>query len=124
MKTRLTSGVVARLRTTRGESITEVLVAILVAGLAVLMLATVIAVAANSNAKSRDAMNEYFAANNNIAAETVANGTGSVSLADANTNETVRLSTSSSISVNYYISEQYDDTPIATYDTSEGAVTP
>lgn len=113
-----------RSRATRGESITEVLVAIVVAGMAILLLATAIAMAASTNKQARDAMDDYFAANNGIVEGASANGTGTVALSDKATGEPIRLSGGSSVAVNYHISEQFDDTPVATYDVSGGGATP
>ena len=57
-----------KLRGTQGETLTEVLVAILVSGLAILLLAMAIASAASTNMKSRSAFDAYYSNNNDIVA--------------------------------------------------------
>ena len=52
----------------RGETLTEVLAAIVVSGLAILLLAMAISSAASTNMKTRDAFDSYYAGNNAIAA--------------------------------------------------------
>ena len=52
----------------RGETITEVLVAMVIAGLALLMLATTIATSSNIVRNSRESMESYYSMGNQLAA--------------------------------------------------------
>ena len=56
-----------KLKSKSGESLVEILVAILVGTFSVLLLTTVISTATKLDAKSRDTLNTYYAANNELA---------------------------------------------------------
>ncbi|MBQ9041557.1 MAG: hypothetical protein IJ111_01950 [Eggerthellaceae bacterium] len=72
----------SKLRSQRGESITEVLVATAIGGLALLMLAMAISVAVHMATTSRSSLDEYYTANNAIAeAKATSLGIGEVALA-------------------------------------------
>ena len=120
MMTRLKNIISAKLAGTRGESITEVLVAIVISGLAILMLATVIATAVNVNQASRRAMNEYYAANNNVVVGGVST-TGSVSLTSGS--DPISLADSDSVAVTCHIGTQADGTLVVSYVEQESGVT-
>ena len=100
----------ARLGSSRGESLIEVLVAIVVSGLAILMLATVIASATTINKTSREAMNGYYDKSNAIAETSDSNGSGTVTLGSGG--DEIPLDKSN---VRYYIEEQDDGTPVVKY---------
>ena len=112
MMSQLKSIISAKLRGNRGESITEVLVAIVVSGLAILMLATVIAAAMNVNKTSQRAMNDYYEANNSVVSGGVAT-TGTVSLTAGGS--PVSLGNDSGIEVSCHVGEQADGTPVVSY---------
>ena len=105
-------------RRVRGETLTEVLVAIVVSGLAILMLATVIASATSINESSRKAMNEYYEKSNGIVEASATNGTGTVTLSVDDGSGTVTAIALDDEDVTYYISEQMDGTPIVSYAAS------
>lgn len=107
----------ARLRGDRGETITEVLVAIVISGLAILMLATAIASAVNVNNASRDAMNRYYAANNNAVLGDTATASGTVSV--TMNGGSISLGNKASIPVTFRIGQQVNDTLVVAY-TEEG----
>ena len=105
----------AWLRNERGESITEVLVAIVISGLAILLLATAISAAVNTNNASRRAMNEYYAANNNVVqGGTTKSGTVSIAL----NGSTVSLGNTANIPITCRIGQQVNDTVIVAYTMS------
>lgn len=89
-------------RGTRGESLSEVLVAIAIGALALLMLAMAISVSARVASSSRDNMNDYYAASNDIAmsASGVSLGSGTVSLAKG-ASKMALVSNSESMRVKY-----------------------
>ena len=102
------------LRNDRGESITEVLVAIVISGLAILLLATAISAAVNTNNASRRAMNEYYAANNNVVqaqGSTTKDGTVSITL----NGSAVSLGNTANIPITCRIGQQVNDTVIGAY---------
>lgn len=120
MMSRWKNAIRAKARSERGESITEVLVAIVVSGLAILMLATVIATAVNVNQASRKAMNDYYAANNDVVSGALTT-TGTVTL--TSDGASVSLAGDSSISVTCYAGEQAGDTPVVSYVAQESGAT-
>ena len=91
-------------RSNSGETITETLVATLIAGLALLMLAVVIASSSGIIGKSRDFMDNYYGLNNNIVEKEATSTTGSVALATSGaTGYTVPLAPGKdSVSVTFY----------------------
>lgn len=105
----------AKLCSRRGESITEVLVAIVVSGLAILMLATVIATAASTNSSSRTVMEDYYAANNQLVEASESNGAAAITLTEQGGSSPVRLGDGTSVSVNLFVDEQADGTVVASY---------
>ena len=115
MMTKWGSIIRAKIRSRRGESITEVLVAIVVSGLAILMLATVIATAVNVNRASQQSMNEYYAANNSVVSGGVT-ASGSVSLESG-----VAIADRDSVTVTYHIGEQADGTLVISYAETDGS---
>ena len=96
-----------RVRNERGETITETLVSVLIGGLALLMLAVVLATANHIVMDSRHAMDDYYATTNNMA---IASGStsGSVTVALTKSNAAGTGSetlASTSVNVNYVIDE-------------------
>ncbi len=61
-----------KLKSRSGESIAETLVAVLIAALALMMLAGAINASSNMITKSKNLLNTYYTANNNLASETSA----------------------------------------------------
>lgn len=102
----------AKARSNRGETLTEVLVSIVIAGLAILMLAMAISAATSSNLHSQKAIDEYFQESNGIATSSTNNGTGSVSL---KTSGGVTVHLNDENSVNYHIGLEDGATPVASY---------
>ncbi len=86
-----------------GESIAETLVAVLIAALALLLLAGTINTASNMITKSKNLLDTYYTANNNLATEKTKTGTLTVTMKDD-----AGTSVSESWSVNYY-QPAYDD---------------
>lgn len=64
---RLTDALRRRLKNRRGETITEVLVALLISALALTMLAAMIASASKMVEQSRDRLDGYYKAENDLA---------------------------------------------------------
>lgn len=100
-------------RSQRGETITEVLVSMVIAGLALLMLATVIATSSSIVRNSRAAMESYYDTTNKLESYSETGKTGtitpSVPLAIGSTGSAVN-----SISVQVYVEVDGSNT-IATY---------
>lgn len=101
-----------RLRNERGETITEVLAAIVISGLAILMLATVISAAVHMNKVSSEAMNDYYTANDTVAqGSSTIMGTISITLNDS----PIALSDEPSITVVCRVGQQVGNTLIVAY---------
>ncbi len=92
-----------KLRNYSGESIAETLVAVLIAALALLLLAGPINTATNLITKSKNLLDTYYTANNNLALEETKAGTLVVTM-----NDNTGTSVSESWTVNYY-QPAYDD---------------
>ncbi len=92
-----------KIKSRSGESIAETLVAVLIAALALLLLAGTINTASNMITKSKDLLDTYYTANNNLALEKTKIGTLTVTMQDD-----AGISVSESWSVNYY-QPAYDD---------------
>lgn len=96
-----------RVRDEQGETITETLVSVLIGGLALLMLAVVLATANHIVMDSRHAMDDYYATTNKMAT-TSGNTDGTVTVALTQSNAAGTGSTtlaSTSVNVNYVIDE-------------------
>ena len=119
MMSKLISALRSKVRSVRGESITEVLVSIVISGLAILMLATVIATAMNVNKSSREAMDRYYEANNNVVsnATTV---TGTVTVSPAAGGSAIAIASTDSVDVNCRVGEQSEGVIIASYTEGSG----
>lgn len=119
MMSKLISALRSKVRSVRGESITEVLVSIVISGLAILMLATVIATAMNVNKSSREAMDRYYEANNNVVsnATTV---TGTVTVSPAAGGSAIAIASSDSVGVECRVGEQSEGVIIASYTEGSG----
>ncbi len=92
-----------KIKNRSGESIAETLVAVLIAALALLLLAGTINTASNLITKSKNLLDTYYTANNNLATEETKKGTLTVTMQD-----TAGTSVSESWDVNYY-QPAYDD---------------
>lgn len=91
-----------RLNSQKGESITEVLVATAIGGLALLMLAMAVSVAVHMAASSRDSLTDYYDASNAIAEAGVEpDGSGEVTLVLAADDDEVSLA-GDDLRVRYY----------------------
>ena len=105
-----------KLRSSRGESIGEVLIAVLIAALALLMLAEMIASSTRLITQSKAKMSAYYDANNALT-EQAGDGTltGSVTLADES-NTAVKLENgAASQAVTYYVNETSGSVPVVSY---------
>lgn len=67
---------VAKLKSTSGESIAETLIAVLIAAFALLMLAGTINSASNIITKSQNTLTEYYTSNNKLAERPTDSGNG------------------------------------------------
>lgn len=106
----------AKLRSRRGESITEVLAATVVGGLAILMLAMAIATASKMVMASNDAMDDYYD-NGNVIAESAGDAlSGTVTL--QSDGKGVALVRDSALDVVYYESEQTGSVPIVSFEAA------
>ena len=112
----------ACIRDRRGETIAEVLVAMTIAGLALLMLAMVIATSSSIITKSRDNMADYYKTANQIAAYqaggTVTEVTGGSVHITSTGGTAVKLSpaqTTTDIAIDAYVSDD-EENPVVAYE--------
>ena len=119
--------VLDKLRSSRGDSIAEVLIAMLISIVALVMLASMIASSTRLIQRSKSAMEKYDAANNALAEMTAdaptANDTFTVSsktlsVADAVTNDSVKLTEAGVISVKVYENTAYGGDKVIAYKKS------
>ena len=93
-----------KLNSRKGESIGEVLVALLISALALVMLASMITASTRMIQSSRDKLNEYYLANNTLTDRPeTGSGSGTVTIKEGGA--VVKLdvgSTDGTISVKYY----------------------
>jgi len=107
-------------RGSRGESLTEVLVSVLVGGLALLMLAMAITTSSHVAVNSRQHMGEYYTANNNAitAASSAVVGSGTAALKESGVS--VPLVSGDSVAVQYQQNEQLESTEVISYTETVG----
>ena len=103
-----------RPRGQRGETITEVLVAILISGLAILMLAVVMASVSNMSKVSETAMQEYFSDNNDMVAATPSGDEGTVSM-EIDGNSVYLNADATDTGVVYALSDEESENPLVAY---------
>lgn len=104
-----------RLASARGESITEVLVAIVIGAMAILLMAMAISASSNMVSKGREAMDEYYAANEKLASgDGAATFSGTVTIKDGGT-EIVKAG------VEGYSTDQFNGDLIAIYSYKEAS---
>lgn len=105
---KILSQIKKRIKSRNGESITEVLVALLISMLGLVLLATMITSSAKLITQSRDAMSGYVEKGNALAAgsgSSISSGKISISL-----NEN-----SYTTSVSYFINDTFSKTPVVAY---------
>lgn len=95
-----------RLRGCSGETIVEALVAVLISGLALLMLATAVGTATRVVTTTRDAIEKYYNASDRLAT-LVTSDKAIVSLSGSGVNQ--------SIEVTYYTNNQLSGIPVTSY---------
>ena len=97
--------VIQKLKNRRGESIAEVLIALLVSALGMLLLATMISASAKVIQKSKEAMREYVRSENALVEQNSSNSydTGSVSISSSDFNNKLWDGASSDFTVLYYV---------------------
>lgn len=100
-----------KLRSQRGDSIAEVLVAVLIAAVALVMLATMLSTSGNLIRISRGHLEDYYEANNVLSDPPSDAGTaGTVTLSAALTD-----AAGASVDVTYYINDTLSSDPVVAY---------
>ena len=105
------SSIRARLRSQAGESITETMVSVLIAALALVMLAGAVSTASHVVTDSKDKLDGYYAENEKIIKMS----------GDAVTADTPQINIScggenwGSVSVKYYINNTFSTDPVISY---------
>ena len=108
-------------RSKRGESLTEVLAAVVVGGLSILLMAMAISTASNMVRQSNDSMRTYYAANNDLADPgSSADFEGTVTVKEVN-EMSANPAWEKNFNVEYSVSMQNE---IASYQTAEPVTEP
>jgi len=95
--------IIQKLRCNRGESLTETLVALLIAAIALVMLASMISSTTRIVTQSKTKMKEYYDANVTVASQTGNGTSASVTIDDEE------------YEVTAYLNSSFSNTPIASY---------
>lgn len=103
---RLIHNIRKKLASRRGESLGEVLVALLVSALAITMLAGAIAASSRMVLRSRDAMQDYYTFTNGLSAGEGTHEPGTIRFSE-------NLVDGSDVPVTFYTNAQYDN--VASY---------
>ncbi len=111
----LKNKIIIRLKSSGGESIGEVLVAVLIASVALIMLATMIMYSTNMIRNSRNKMKEYYQANESLASVANADDSADITVSDGTHN----LTDDESITVYYSVNDKYTNTSVVAYKLSE-----
>ena len=100
-----------KLKNERGDSIGEVLVALLISAVALVMLASMIASSVSLTDKSKNKLKEYYTASIDLAnqQDSSSDGTGTVRIKNSTGGEI------SSYEVNYFLNDEFSTNPVATY---------
>ena len=109
----------SRLRSQKGESISEVLVAVLVSMVALTMLAMMITATTKMVIRSRTKMDEYVKSNNVLVEKNTVGLTGSASFyivkEGAETLTTLTDASTASIPVRYYVNDSLGNVMVISY---------
>ena len=108
---RLKEKLTNKLRSQSGESIGETLVALLISALALVMLAGAMTSALGMITKSRNKLNSYYDAENNVVTRT--NGT-QLNNGITITDKTYVISPAS-YNITYYVDSEFSNTPVIAY---------
>ncbi len=116
---RLRASLSNKLKGNAGESIAEVLIALLIAALALTMLASVISAAAKMITESKEKVSQYYAANDNLTAHTPVDESSywTVTVKNAS-NAAVKLTNAaseSSITVRYNVNNVLSNKPVVAF---------
>ena len=109
-----------KLKSARGETLTEVLVAVLVAALALVMLAGMISASSNMVQNSRTTMGKYLEKENQLELQNgseAGSGSVEVTLQEGTSDKVIRLTDGSgdSVAVKYYENQEIGREPVVSY---------
>lgn len=110
----------AKLRARQGESLTEVLVAVLIAALSLVILASMVSSSGKMITASGETMDRYVQAENRLVTQTGASVNGSVTLRDS-AGQPVRLTDDdgTAVPVQYYIDDEIGGCQVVSYKVRE-----
>ena len=95
-----------------GETISETLIALLIAALALVMLAGAIAASSRVVNKGRDKLGSYYSVNNGLVNRSTSNRVGSITISDSASSSGIG---SQSFSVAYYENNVFSNNPVIAY---------
>jgi len=99
-----------------GETLTEVLVSLLIAGLALAMFAGMIQASVNIADSSEAKMQEYYTANNNLALKTIPEATGGTVSLTKGTDIYNLFPGSSGVDVDYFVNDKLGGVEVMSYE--------
>lgn len=99
-----------------GETLTEVLVSLLIAGLALAMFAGMIQASVNIVDSSEAKMQEYYTANNNLALKTIPEATGGTVSLTKGTDTYNLFPGSPGVDVDYFINDKLGGVDVMSYE--------
>ena len=112
---KLLRATVKRLRSTKGESISEVLIALLISTLGIMLLAGMINASANMITKSKDKIKDYVAKENGIVAQSSSGAVGVVSFMKEDNSGTIKLNEEETVEVKYYENDEAGKYTVKSY---------
>ena len=110
----------AKLKSRAGDSLAEVLIALLISALAIVMLANMIVVSTTMVNRSKDYFDTYYKANNVLSAHGGGDATGTVSLKNGE-NSVYLVGNTSDTAITYHVNTSAPDgTPVISYEVKNG----
>lgn len=112
MKKSLTEQVNKKIRSNAGESITETLVALLIAALAIVMLAGAVAAASNMVLTARNKLDKYYDANEKVVQMGNDGSKATVTITEKSTGASRRIARGDIL---YYRNDEFKKNPVVAY---------
>ncbi len=111
--------IIRRIGGSKGESLAEVLIALLISSLGLVLLAAMITSSGNMLTSSKAAMKEYVAAENRLAEQGSSSLEGSVVISSGGSSLKLTDASGSSIDVLYYLNDSNGLETVASYRADE-----
>lgn len=116
MKNRLAGKVNNKLRSNAGESLTETLVALLIAALAIVMLAGAVSAASNMVLTARDKLDKYYDANEIVVQMDRDGSSAEITITDKSSLTSKKIAEGDIL---YYRNDEFKKNPVVAYKLNE-----